>query len=356
MRSLRFLPHYNNSQGNHNKVDVLIVADSVVSHAFVDELCNRLYTNADLLYIDTSRSTRTGVAKRHLSYFILAIKALLIRHKYKKIIFWQQFIGLYWSTFSFLSNGSSVVAVLLPMIYKARKRVLGKLYKLFFSFALSKPALTAAVCHSSEELKYYKKTFPKSRNKIFFIHYGQGPKTEDTGMSPSENFDYFFSGGTSNRDYSILVSVAAKMKYSFVFACTWNDIKGVKIPRNVMVFHDAYGDKFDVLIRSARAVVLTLENPYISSGQIVLLKSMAMKKPIVATKSAGTLDYVDDTCAYLIEPHNEEQLQVALTRIIENPQEAEIRAAKANKRYHEKYSIQKFAFHLSELMTKNGIG
>lgn len=352
MGKLTFLPHYN-SKTNRNKSNVLIVADSKVNKDFVNELCDKLNTNADLLYIDTSRSTRASVVRRHLSYFILGIKALSMGHNYNHIIFWQQFIGLYWSSLIFLKRSSSSSAILLPLIYKARKGVLGTAYRSFFSFSLSSQALTAAVCHSSEELKYYKKTFPKSRDKIFFIHYGQSSETKDPGRFPAERFDYFFSGGTSNRDYKSVASVAKKKNYNFIFACTHNDIRLVNIPKNIRILYDAYGDKFNALIRSARAVVLTLENPHISSGQIVLLKSMAMKKPIVATKSAGTLDYVDDTCAYLIEPHNEEQLQVALTHIIENPQEAEIFAAKANKRYREKYSIQQFASSIADLITNH---
>jgi len=299
MGKLAFLPHYN-TQTNRNKSNVLIVADSKVNKDFANGLCDKLHTNADLLYIDTSRSTRAHVVKRHLSYVVLAVKALSMEHRYNNIIFWQQFIGLYWSALTFRKKSSGGATIFLPMIYKARKGIVGTAYRLFFSLSLSGQALTAAVCHSSEELKYYKKIFPKSKNKIFFIHYGQSSKPEDIEKSPLEASDYIFSGGTSNRDFAVLVSAAAKVEYQFVVACTRHDVQGINIPRNVIVFNDAYGDKFNALMRSARAVVVTLKNPNISSGQIILLKAMEMGKPIVATKAAGTLDYVDETCAFFL--------------------------------------------------------
>jgi len=55
--------------------------------------------------------------------------------------------------------------------------------------------------------------------------------------------------------------------------------------------------------------------------------------------------------SFLIEPGNSEQLQAALTQIIENKKEAEHRSARAYKRYHQKYSIQEFASNIANLIT-----
>lgn len=351
MKRPTFLAHYN-FQTNRNTSKLLIVADSKVNKGFVNELCARLNTNADLLYIDTSRKTRKNVVARHLSYLILAKQALLMGYKYGNIIFWQQFIGLYWSIFSSLKRGTKVGTFLLPLIYKPRRRLIGRIYKLFFHFSLANSALWGAICHSSEELNFYQIIFPKCKNKIFFVPYGRSSETKDRNITIPADTPYFFSGGTSNRDYSTLMSAAAKMKYNFVVACTRKDIKGMNIPDNVRVFHDAYDEKFNSLMQSSYTVVLTLENPDISSGQIVLLKAMEMGKPIIATRSAGTIDYVDETCAFLVEPKNVEQLQGVLNLIIEKPEKTQVRARKAKKRYQEKYSIKKFASHLAELIAK----
>jgi glycosyltransferase involved in cell wall biosynthesis len=207
-----------------------------------------------------------------------------------------------------------------------------------------------AICHSSEELKYYHEIFPKCKNKIFFVPYGKSYKTKDKNISISVATPYFFSGGTSNRDYSTLIAVATKMKYDFVVACTPKDITGISVPDNVMMFFDAYDEKFDLLINSSYAVILTLENTDISSGQLVLLKAMEMGKPIVATRGAGILDYVDDTCAFLVDSKNVEELERVLEFIVKNPEEAKGKAEKAKKRHWERFTIQKFAFSIAEVV------
>jgi len=351
MKKPTFFSHYN-SQKNRNTLKLLIVADCKVDQCFVDVICHRLNNNSDILYIDTSRATRKNVFARHLSYLILAKQTYLIENKYVNIIFWQQFIGLYWNLLSHLKIMRKPYTFLLPLIYKPRKGLIGKIYKLFFSISLSNPALTGAICLSSKELMYYKKIFPKYKSKIFFIPYGQSTKTKNINIYNPTSWEthYFFSGGTSNRDYSILMSVASKIRYNFVIACTRKDIAGMDIPENVRVFHNAYGEKFDLLMKNSYAVLLTLENPDISSGQIVLLKAMEMGKPIVATKSACIIDYVNETCAFLTQPKNLKELQIVLNYIIENPEEAQVRAFRAKKRYQENYTIQKFASSVAELI------
>lgn len=350
MKKTTFLIHFN-SQSNYNPSKLLIVADCKVNQDFVDVLCHRLNTNADSLYVDTSRKTHKKIIARHLSYLILAKQTLLIENKYDNIIFWQQFIGLYWSLLSRLKRGTKPYTFLLPLIYKPRKGIIGKIQKLFFTFSLSNSALWGAVCHSSEELKYYQRIFHKCKSKIFFIPYGQSTGTKGRNITISLETPYFFSGGTSNRDYSTLMWVATKIKYDFVVACTPKDASGMNVPSNVKVFFDAYSEKFDLLMKSSLAVVLLLENPDISSGQIVLLKAMEMGKPIVATRSAGIIDYVDETCAFLVDPKSVGGLQRVLKFIIENPEEAQYRATKAKKRYRENYTIQKFTSSLAELIT-----
>lgn len=350
MKKPTFLVHYN-CQTNSNPSKLLMVADCKVNQDFVNVLCDRLNTNGDLLYIDTSRKTRKNVVARHFSYLILAKQAFLIENKYDNIIFWQQFIGLYWGYLSRIKGEIHRNVFLIPLIYKSRKGMAGKIYKSFFNLSLSNPAIKGAICYSSTELKYYRRVFAKNRDKIFFIPYRQSSKIRDKNTVTLQRNPYLFSGGTSNRDYSTLISAAEEIKYAFIIACTPKDIKGLKIPDNVRVFHNAYGEKFDSLVRSSYGVILPLKDTNISSGQIVLLKAMEMGKPIVATRSAGTIDYVDETCAFLVDPKSVEELQRVLKFIIENPEETQYRATKAKKRYRENYTIQKFTSSLAELIT-----
>lgn len=351
MKKPIFLAHYNLSEVA-TRTKLLIVADCRVNGDLINILSERLNTNVDLLYLDTSRKTGKSTLARHFSYFILAIHALSIGDKYNNILFWQQFIGLYWGYLSRIKGEIHTSIFLTPLIYRSRKGIIGKMYKLFFTFSLSNPAIKGAICYSSTELKYYQKVFVKNRDKVFFIPYGQSSKIRDKNTVTLQRNPYLFSGGTSNRDYRTLLSAAEKIKYTFVIACTQRDIKELSIPDNVQVFHDAYGEEFDSLMRFSYGVILSLKDTNISSGQIVLLKAMETGKPIVATRSAGTINYVDETCAFLVEPRNVEDLQRALRFIIENPEKAQDKAMRAKKKYQRSFTAQRFASSMAEVITQ----
>ena len=244
----------------------------------------------------------------------------------------------------------------MPFIFKSRGTgILGKVYRTFLNLALRSKVIKAAVCHSSTELIYYRKAFAANGNKIFFIPYGQVAKYKISAKNVnniSKN-PYFFSGGTSNRDYLTFAVCAEKTNFHFVIACTHNDIKGIKMPDNVKLFHDAYGEKFNFLLKQALAVILLFKDPNISSGQIVLLKAMQMGKPIIVTDSAGSRDYVDESCAFLVEHNNPEQLRKVLEYVISHPQEVKKRTTNAYMKYKREFTVGKFAFRVAELIAKN---
>ena len=255
---------------------ILIVADCRVNKDFIDTLCARLNVLGDLIYIDTSRKTISSVARRHFSYLVLALNAIFNGKNYKAILFWQQFIGLYYSLLSHMII-KRTDACLMPFIFKSRKGVLGRIYKAFINLGLRDKVIKGAICHSSAELIHYHKVFFRNKDKIFFIPYGQSPMNKNhrnNANNISCEKPYFFSGGTSNRDYLMLATVAEKINFPFVVACTRKDIKGIECPHNVKVYHDAYGDKFDALLGESSAVILLSRDPNISSGQIVLLQAM----------------------------------------------------------------------------------
>lgn len=352
MRWIRFLK--SDSQTTNNKF--LIVADCSVSQKFIDILEKELNLCGDLVYIDTSRKTKTRALARHFSYFLLALYTIFKRKYYKFIIFWQQFIGVYFSLIARVLNVKYPPALMMALIFKERKGVLGRLLKMIYNLAFQYKVIMGAICYSSFELGYYQSLFPQVKNKFLFVPYGQS--TED--ISCCDNIDpngggkpYFFSGGVSNRDYLTLLSVAKNFDFLFVIACKHRDIKGVKIPPNVKVFYEVSLREFDKLLKKSFGVILLFKDPNISSGQIVLLKAMEFGKPIIVTRSAGVIDYVDESCAFLVEHKDGNHLRLILKNVISNLSEARARGINAQKRYRDKFTIESFAVRVSKLIKEN---
>lgn len=73
-----------------------------------------------------------------------------------------------------------------------------------------------------------------------------------------------------------------------------------------------------------------------------LLEAMACGLPIIATNIGGITDVVrDNTDGILIEPGNQEHLQMAITRLLEDPKLAENLGRSARKRIAQEYSLDR---------------
>ena len=70
-----------------------------------------------------------------------------------------------------------------------------------------------------------------------------------------------------------------------------NHVKDIQVPPNVELIHNAWHADFDNLISGSYAVILTVADPDISAGQLVLIKSMRLSKPSIVTDGNCMKDY-----------------------------------------------------------------
>ena len=347
--SPRFIENYTgDTSKNQNKI--LIVSDCCLGQEFCGTIGDKLTASVDVLFIDTSLKTRASIVARHLSYIILALKAKFIGRRYSHVIFWQQYIALHWCAFSRLSfiSRPPVYATLLPLIFIKRAGLLGGMAQKYFSSALAYRGLKTAICHSVNELDYYKDIFPSLSEKLCFIPFGMD-YSEPANLSSAGNESYYFSGGASNRDYEIIIRSALDLKDTyFKIACKPENVpETIDCPPNVKFIFDAYGEEFERLIASAEGVIITLKDLNISAGQIVIMRAMAMGKTIIASDSMGLSNYINDDNAYLIDSRAE-----SLTAVINNIKTNEAQASKKAERalcdYRENFSSNALATGIAE--------
>lgn len=334
---------------------LLVAADCKVSRRFIDILENELNFKVELFYIDSTGKKRRWFFLRHMSYFLVALMTFIKRRKYQGILFWQQFIGFYYGFLTRLNAGKKdyPVSVVLPLIYRKRKGMAGKFYKLCFQWFLDSQALNFFVCLSRREYHYYVQEFgAKYQNKILFVKYG----IEAEGGSRPEIFDeqnrYFFSGGTSNRDYKTLVKAFEGLKERLKIACFPNDLKGIKIPSNVEVNYNLFGKDFLTCMKNAYAVIIPLEDTNISSGQLVLLQAMSLGKAIILTKSGGVEDYVDNDCVMLVNPHCADEIKKAILDLVNNKEKKIQLELNAYQKFKNDFTIEKFGKRIADIFKK----
>ena len=335
---------------NYDK-HLLVVADCNINKEFIMALSDDLKVNVDIIYVDTSRSTKKGLIYKHISYLFLACIATHTQNKYDIILFWQQFIGIYWGIINRFYTQNRITAVITPLIIKMRNGFIGSVQKFVLSAGLSNPQIALAICHARQEKELYCQYLPNCAAKIVFVPYGQARIDQKNEISLVSG-EYIFSGGTSNRDYSTFFKAMEQIKMTAVVACMQKDIEGLQVPKNVKVLHNAYGEDFNNLLANSLAVVIPIDDGRISSGQIVLLRAMSLGKPIIASKSGATDDYINNDCAYLVSPKDSRELRDKIKFVITHKDYANKKGIMARKRYSQEFSMKALGGNIACLLNQ----
>jgi glycosyltransferase involved in cell wall biosynthesis len=292
---------------------------------------------------------RVSDLKRHYNCLILALKAVKLRKRVTGIVFWQQFIGLYYNLLCYLLLLRSIPkSLILTVIYIRRIGKLGKVYHKFFELAFNSKYIEKLICHSSSERTYYLNNFGKHLDKkIIFCKLGEGIKLEYFA-SYSEN-KYFFSGGSSNRDYETLIKAFTGIDEQLVIACKPENIGSWEIPKNVKIIYNAYDENFINLIKNSYSIILPIKDPSISSGQLVLLNGMKLGKSSIVTGGNCMIDYTDKDYSIEVVPNSADSIKKAVIHLSNNQDLNNLMAKNAYKAYCENYSIDKYAERISIL-------
>jgi glycosyltransferase involved in cell wall biosynthesis len=194
-------------------------------------------------------------------------------------------------------------------------------------------SINAIICYTSAQKNWWARNI--GYTKATFIPLGWGIADvrypHDSVLNASLNAaqiddnGYIFSGGYTARDYQTLLRAVSELPHHVVLVVGHDPLTGktglenVALSKKVKVYHDIRESHFLDLMSKAEMVVLALQDKPYSAGQLALLEATAMSKPVIITKTAGTIDYVEDgKTALLVEPGNVSQLKEAILKISDN--------------------------------------
>lgn len=327
----------------------LVVSYAKLDAIVIEAIENKTGKKCMELYKYTLPPRVSGL-KRHVDYLVLAFRAITLKNKYTTILFWQQFIGLYFNLWCYLLLIRKYPqSIILTVIYIRRYGLLGKLFHSFFKLAFKSKYIDKLVCHSSNERIYYLDEFGQNlQNKIIFCKLGEGLPYKDCISIPEEK--YFFSGGSSNRDYTTLIKAFDGLNQKLIIACKPENINIKEIPENITVLNNAYGIAFSDLIKDAYALILPINDPNVSSGQLVLLNGMRFGKCSIITGGNCMIDYVKDDYAISVPAKSVDDLRKAVTLLSVNPEQHRLMSVNAYNAYSSLYSIDKYAERIAGLV------
>lgn len=178
-------------------------------------------------------------------------------------------------------------------------------------------SLYKAICSSSHEAAYYRKTFDWPQSKAAYAPFHSDPKLL---TMPTSDEDFVMAGGRTFRDYKTLFE---SLKGTDI-QCT---IVGMKPSecydnnQNIHIKERLPVKEFETLLSKSSIVVIPLFDQKISTGQSVLLQAMALAKPVIITRTNGTVEYVEDGVnAFLVDPSSPQQLNEIILKLMNNPE------------------------------------
>lgn len=172
--------------------------------------------------------------------------------------------------------------------------------------------------------------------------------------------DYFLSLGLSNRDYPTLIRamhelphVTCQISATSAWASHKTGYEDEIIPDNVhiksydhpSVIRDAYaGSRFVV-------IPLRTQISQWSAGSVSMLQPQAMGKPVIATRTPGSPDYVrDGETGILVEGGDPDALAEAIDYLWSNPEEAVAMGRRAREWVEANFSLDQWLDSVSRLL------
>ncbi len=284
-------------------------------------------------------------------YLIIGLKGFLKSHSVDVVIAYQGVAGLFFSLFKILSLRRKPKLVLMTFFFRKRKnKFYDRLRYTFTKFTLR--AIDGVICYSRKEAGYYNQLFGCKAPKFYFVPFGINfARTQEMISERIESQSYIFSAGTSNRDYRTLFEAVAGLDTRVVVVTKKFNVRGLTVPQNVEIKFDIYGHEFYELMRKCRFVVVTLQDERISSGQLVLLESMALGKAVIATKTWGTEDYlIDNVNALLVPLRDSQTLRRRIQELLTDVEKCRVLGQNARQTVQNKFTIQHLAKNVSDLI------
>ncbi|TGE00528.1 glycosyltransferase [Methylobacterium nonmethylotrophicum] len=174
------------------------------------------------------------------------------------------------------------------------------------------------VVHSRREIALYATWLDLPAERFVFVPLSIRDERRETREDAAAPF--VLAMGSANRDYRTLAAAAALLGLPTVIVAGHHVTAGLALPPTVTVRHDLTTAECHDLCGRARVTVVPLRDVTFTSGQVTVLEAMMLGKPVVATRAAGTEDYVvEGVNGLLVPPEDPAALAAAIASLWDDP-------------------------------------
>lgn len=230
-------------------------------------------------------------------------------------LFWNPEPAIFLSALSVLMPSIRRTPILaLHSFFKFQSRKSNALWKVLF-FCASKNKNFFMTVNSEYEKQSYSKQFYIGLSNIFVVpdSYEDDQKDNIIDEYVEGNNNYIFTGGNSQRDWTTFIDAASdNPNMNFMLVTSPSLLGGVKIPDNVRVRYNIPLNEYNECIRKADFVIVPLKEK-IASGLLLLVQAGLMHRPVIATDTPCTRNYIrDGKGGLLVSKGNKNELSDAI--------------------------------------------
>lgn len=170
------------------------------------------------------------------------------------------------------------------------------------------------VVHSRAEIGLLRDWLGVPEDRISFVPLQRAPIPMLESEEQGEPFAVAM--GSANRDYPTLIESARISGIPLTIVAAPRLFDGIALPANVTRLSGLSPEECWRLAQRARISIVPLASVDEASGQITVVEAMRMGRPLIATRSAGTVDYVvDGENGLLIPPSDPVALAMAMQKL-----------------------------------------
>ncbi len=193
----------------------------------------------------------------------------------------------------------------------------GNVKRVLAQYALNR--INKFIVHSSAERVTYSQylNLPENRFEFIPLHKALFPITEPE----EQEHPFILSMGSAKRDYATLFRAIKKLALPLTVVAPQYSLSGLDIPPTVTLKSNLSLSECRKLVQQARISIIPIDNDVTASGQVTILDAMVYARPIIATNTIGSRDYiVSGSTGILTSPRNTDELESAIYMLWNNEQ------------------------------------
>lgn len=180
-------------------------------------------------------------------------------------------------------------------------RLPGGARRMLAKFALREA--TRIVVHSTDEVPLLTDYLGVAPGIVQFVPLQRGAL--EPWMAEETAHPFAVAMGSANRDYPLLIEAARRSGLPLKIVAAPRLIAGLDVPDNVELLSNLTSAQCLELAQRARLSIVPLADVDVASGQVTVVEAMRLRRPIIATRSTGTQDYIEHGYSGLLVPQGD---------------------------------------------------